>query len=206
MTEQPKHPRIGMFSASSVYKLMGAKGLGKTGETYIYEKVAEYFTGEPASPEFSAASTAWGEKYEPEAKQHFIAATGIQLQYGPSKLPEPVKNELICGTPDDLLIMDPATGLEIKCPYNSGNHLQNLLLTCAEELLGLRPEYFWQCYTYMWLFGYKQWKFCSYDPRFSGEKKMLILNITQDDNVMKSLQNRVTEANLILTNIIQKLS
>jgi len=199
------NPRIGMFSASGVYKLMGAKGLGKTGETYIHEKVAEYFTGQPATPDFSAASTAWGEKYEPEAKQHFTAATGIQLQYGITTKPEPVKNDLICGTPDDILVTDPKAGLEIKCPYNSGNHLQNLLLTCAEELLILRPEYFWQIYAYMWLHGVRNWKFCSYDPRFSEEKRMLILNITQDDAAMVSLVKRVTEAKLIFDNIIQKL-
>jgi hypothetical protein len=183
---------------------MGAKGLGKTGETYIFEKVAEHFTGEPASPEFSSASTAWGEKYEPEAKEYFTAATKIQMVYGSKVRPDFKQNNLICGTPDDILQSGEA-GIEIKCPYNSGNHLQNLLLTRSEELLELRPEYFWQIYGYMWLWDLKEWKFCSYDPRFKDDKRMLILSMKQDVTAMNALKNRVTEAKLIFNNLIEKL-
>lgn len=197
--------RIGTFNASSVYKLMGAKGFGKTGETYIYEKVAEHFTGQQASPEFSSAATSWGEKYEPEAKDYFIAATGTQLQYGPLKKPDTIKNDLISGTPDDILVIKPETGFEIKCPYNSGNHLQNLLMSTQEDLYDLRPEYFWQVYSYMWLTGFKAWKFCSYDPRFKEEKRMLILNIEQKDQYATLLKNRVTEAKELFNSIISKL-
>lgn len=37
--------RKGRFTASEVHKLMGIKGMGKTGETYVLEKVAEELGG-----------------------------------------------------------------------------------------------------------------------------------------------------------------
>lgn len=189
--------RLGMFTGSEVYKLMGAKGLGKTGETYIYEKVAEFLTGQPCKEEFTAASTNWGKEHEPEAKLYFEAATGLKILPATT-----ISNGQISGTPDGLL---PECGFEIKCPFNSGNHLRNLLMKGGMDLLNFRPEYYWQIISYMWLTGLKAWKFCSYDPRFKEEKRMLILNINHNEASLKLLQDRVTEARLIFDNILSKL-
>lgn len=194
-----QNKRTGRFTSSTIHKLMGAKGFGKTGETYIHEKVAEYLTGHPATPEFSSAATDWGEKYEPEADEYFTAATGLKLETC-----DTVTGELIVGTPDRYIIGQEC-GVEFKCPYNAGNHLQNLLLTNQDELLALRPEYYWQCYGYMWLKGWTQWKFASYHPQFPGEKRMIILNLTARDTEMQLLQNRVREATLLFNNLIAKL-
>jgi len=37
--------RLGKFTASEIYKLMGQKGLGKTGESYCFEKACEIVYG-----------------------------------------------------------------------------------------------------------------------------------------------------------------
>lgn len=199
LTEEQKALRIGKFTGSEIYKLMEAKGLGKTGETYVFEKAAEFLTGQPIKPEFTAASTTWGVEHEGEAKAYFQAATGLIITPGKT-----LENEQIAGTPDGLLESQ-ACGFEIKCPFNSGNHLKNLSMSTALELLDLRPEYYWQIVSYMWLTGLERWKFCSYDPRFKEEKRMLILNIDLIPEHLTLLKNRVTEAKLIFDNIISKL-
>jgi hypothetical protein len=197
LTEDQRHIRIGKFTGSEIYKLMGAEGLGKIGKTYIYEKAAEFLTGEPCTPEFSSAATTWGNEKEPEAKAHLIAATRCEIIE-----PGTISNEMICGTPDG--IIENAI-LEIKCPYNSSNHLRNLLLEDAEGLLDLHPEYYWQIVSYLWLMDLKKAKFCSYDPRFKEAQKMLILHFELNPAHLKLLQNRVTEAKLMFNNIISKL-
>ena len=58
--------RLGKFTASEIYKLMGKTGFGKTGETYIYEKVCEQLTGE-LQEEINTKATTWGEETEPYA-------------------------------------------------------------------------------------------------------------------------------------------
>lgn len=188
--------KIGKLRASSISKIMGAKGMGKTGETYIYEVAAEAMTGEPATPPFTAASTEWGNKYELEAKLYYQSATGETIISC-----DCLDNGQIVGTPDGT-IKEYDLGIEIKCPYNSGNHLKNLRLNNAEELKDLHPEYYWQIYAYMWLTGLDEWKFCSYDPRFKEADRMLILKLKQESKDMELLKSRVKEANELLTKII----
>lgn len=213
LTKEQKELRNGMFTGSEVYKLMGAKGMGKTGETYIFEKVSEFLTGLPCKEEFSSAATAWGIEHEDEAKQYFEAATGLKVAAIGT-----ISNDMIVGTPDGIIKVDTGfeikcpdgiikvdVGFEIKCPYNSGNHVKNLMMQSANDLLDLRPEYYWQCVSYMWLTDLKAWKFCSYDPRFKEEKRMLILNLTLNDDHLTLLKQRVTEAKLMFNNIISKI-
>jgi hypothetical protein len=199
LTNEQKALRIGKFTGSEIHKLMGAKGLGKIGETYIFEKAAEFLTGIPIKPEFTAQSTQWGIEHEAEAKKYFEAATGIKVM-----LATTLVNDYIAGTPDGLIEWQ-NIGFEIKCPFNSGNHLKNLSMSTPLDLLDLRPEYYWQVISYMWLTGFDKWKFCSYDPRFKEEKRMLILNIELIPEHLQLLKNRVVEAKLIFDNIISKL-
>lgn len=198
MTEEQKNLRIGKFTGSEIYKLMGAKGLGKTGETYVFEKAAEYLTGVPIKPEFTAASTQWGIDHEPEAIIYFEKATGLKITPGTT-----LENDLIAGTPDGTC---DSFGFEIKCPFNSGNHLKNLTITDAAGLLDLRPEYYWQIVSYIWLTGLKNWKFCSYDPRFKEEKRMFILNIELIPEHLELLKNRLIEAKLLFDSLIFNLN
>lgn len=200
LTKEQREIRLGRFTGSEIYKLMGVKGFGKTGETYIMEKVSEKLTGLPNKEEFTAASTQWGIDHELEAMLYFEAATGSHVVGGTT-----LDNGKITGTPDG--IGEGADwGFEIKCPFNSGNHLKNFLMASASDLLDLRPEYYWQCVAYMWLTDLKKWKFCSYDPRFQDGKKMLILNIELNPAHLQMLQQRVTEAQLMFHNIISKLA
>ena len=199
LSVEQKAQRLGHFSGSEVHKLMGARGMGKTGETYIHEKVAELLTGEPAKQDFSSAATDWGNQHELEAKLHYQSATGESIVEC-----DTLMNDVLCGTPDGL-IKEFDVGIEIKCPYNSGNHLKNLLIETQDDLKKLRPEYYWQIVSYMWLTGLDEWKFCSYDPRFDGEKRMLILKVKLDKADLALLMARVEEAQTMKNEIMKKL-
>lgn len=198
LAEKQITDRLGMFTCSEIHKLMGARGFGKTGETYIIEKASEVLTGQPAKQEFSSMATDWGNEHEDEAKKYFEAATGLKITDG-----ETMTNGIIAGTPDG--IIENEFLFEIKCPYNSGNHLKNLLISSSDELLKVRPEYFWQMYAYFWLTGLTKGKFCSYDPRFKEEKRMFILNIEMNGGYMDTLKKRVEEAHLMLNEFLNKL-
>jgi hypothetical protein len=199
LSKEQRELRIGKFTGSEIYKIMGARGLGKTGETYIFEKAAEFLTGLPVKEEFTSAATAWGCEHETEAKQYFEAATGKKVTSCTT-----LSNEYITGTPDGI-IPGLDCGFEIKCPFNSGNHLKNLSMSKAADLLDLRPEYYWQCVAYMWLTGLNNWKFCSYDPRFWEEKRMLILNLELVLGHLQALKDRVIEAQKVFNEIILNL-
>jgi len=227
LTTEQVNTRLGKFSGSDISKLipMGKRpmteeelkiekenkgkrktvddGFSDTGLTYIYQKVTEYLTGQPAKPSFDAASTTWGNDYEKEAKLHFEAATCLSIVDG-----QTIENDVICGTPDGLLMViengepKPGIGIEIKCPYDSTNHLKNLCLANQAELKEVRTEYYWQMVAYMWLTGCTSWKFCSYDPRFSGEKRMLIMNVALIPEELELLKARVKQAKYIFDNIL----
>ncbi len=198
MNDEQKNMRIGRFTGSEIHKLMGAKGMGKTGETYVFEKAAEHLTGQSVKQEFTAASTSWGNDHEQEAKDYFEAATGVKIKDSTT-----LDNGMICGTPDGIASSD-EWGFEIKCPFNSGNHLKNLSILDANGLLELRPEYYWQCVAYMWLTGLNKWKFCSYDPRFPEGKKMIIINLELNSEHLNLLHNRVIEAQKLFNTIIER--
>jgi hypothetical protein len=199
LSKEQKEQRLGRFTGSEIHKLMNIKGFGKTGETYIMEKVAEYMTGTPIKEEFYSQATQWGIDHEEEAILYFTAATGKQIERSKT-----LDNGKICGTPDGVVIGEDC-GFEIKCPFNSGNHLKNLMMATPEDLLALRPEYYWQCVAYMWLTGLTSWKFCSYDPRFKDAKRMLILNLQLNESHLKTMQNAFEQAQLMFDNIISKL-
>jgi hypothetical protein len=200
LTDAQKQFRIGRFTGSEIHKLMSAKGIGKTGETYIFEKAAEFLTGEPIKPEFTAQSTQWGIDHELEAQLYFQSATGLIIDKC-----DTLDNGSIVGTPDGL-IKSELCGFEIKCPFNSSNHLRNFLMSGSSDLEDLRPEYYWQIVAYMWLTGYNKWKFCSYDPRFKDAKRMLILNIDLNKEHLEALKHRVSIAKEMFDSIITKLN
>ena len=73
-TEEWLKEKAGKFSASEIYKLCGAKGLGNTGNEHILKKVAETLAG---TCEVSADSYAirHGIELEPEAREYYSRAT-----------------------------------------------------------------------------------------------------------------------------------
>jgi len=198
--------RAGRFTASEIHRLMKSgsrlmseselKARPKSGKgsstkfiedascvsedaiTYIMEKVAETLTGEPKNEVFSHP-TSHGDTWEPWAAEYFTKVTGLELEvigfvpWGDH-----------AGGSVDRGILGKAEHLEIKCPYNSKNQIDYLMLNDQYDLKRNYPNHYWQVAANC-LFSKKPLAhFVTFDPRMKSDKhKMVHIEVipTEDD-------------------------
>ena len=201
-------------SELKVMKLANPKSKAKTIEdinilsegarTYVLEKVAETITGESAF--FENFATKWGTEHEPIARKEFEKLTGLdveQVGFVPF-------NEYSGGSPDGVFYN--ADGkkdgiLEIKCPYNSANHIEHLLIQDQNYFKENFKEYYWQMQSNMLFTGtHKAW-FISFDPRAKDHAFFMMLfqsNISDQQLIEKKLKVANDYKNEILNKINSK--
>jgi hypothetical protein len=188
-----KEQRLGKFTASEIHKLLGD---GKVRETYILEKATEILTGEPVSDLSGMKALEWGKKHEKEAYllfdssgKGFLGETFFEYE------------KWAGGSPDGLF---GNAAVEIKCPYNSTNHLANLQMETATDLLKLHKDYYAQIQFNMICTNSQCGIFISYDPRFiQAHQKLKILKIPKDDEFQKLILERLESAILQLKQLIK---
>lgn len=187
LSDDQKRIRCGNICASSVHKLMGTKGLGKTGESYIWELIAQRETG--IFPEsYTNEAMQWGIDHEDEAGAYYEAAKGISLEKGESILMGD-----IVATPDFLYPSE--FGIEVKCPFNSAHHSKRLRYNDYKDIKKNNPDYYWQMVCGMFLTGLKKWIFISYDPRMIDPKnKMVAITVPYVSDDMDLLKQRISES------------
>lgn len=192
------------FTSSCIHKLMTEprskeakdKGeLSETSKTYILEKIVQEIDG--FLPEFSSKETQWGEDHEADARMWYQIRTGHRV----AEVMFCEVNEFYGGSPDsaviDLSLCDTRDqdtingGLEIKCPYNSVNHLKHCLIESPEYFKSKHPEYYWQCISHMITLGVEFCDFVSFDPRIDHEIGLFMFR----------LQKNEEDANLLLTKL-----
>lgn len=164
--------RCGILTASRVKDVMAvSKRDGKPladRQNYLTEKVCEILTGRPAS-KFQNEAMRWGVEQEPSALEAYQLLTGRSVdQVGLCLHPE---REYIGSSPDGLMI---DRGIEIKCPWNTGNHI-------AAILDGMPPEHMAQIQCGMWVCDMPEWDFVSFDPRMPGHMALYVQTIPRDD-------------------------
>lgn len=184
--------RAGKFTASEMWKLMTSPRsknaeFSETALTYIMTKVAEEVTGRvhesgPAYP------LVWGEEQEPIAKQYITDKLGIEIK--PAGFV--IRNAHSGGTPDGYIGEDEI--LEIKCPFNSANHVEYLLLKTPEDLLDFKKENFYQVHTNMLFCNRPKSRLISYDGRFPESQQLAILNVPADSQVQAAIIERLDKA------------
>jgi len=212
--------RAGRFTSSEMWKLMesgtremtpaelaarpktgkGSKSkfiedpscLSKTTETYIRTKVAETLTGHAAEP-VNTAATRWGDDFEPIAAEYFTEKTGLTFEI----LSFVPWGDHAGGSPDRK-INGRNEILEIKCPYNSANQIDYLMLTDQWDLKALYPEHYWQCMSNLLFTGADLCHFVTYDYRMKEDKdKMFYLPIkivSEDvDRIILKLESAIKE-------------
>lgn len=222
--------RAGRFTASEMYKLMESgtremtpaelKARPKTGKgskakfiedpsclskptiTYIRTKVAETLTGH-AAEQVSSNPTRWGDEMEPIAAEFFKEKTGLDYDIV-SFVPF---GDHAGGSPDRI-IKGTNEILEIKCPYNSANQVDYLMLTDQWDLKREYPEHYWQCMSNLFFMDSQVCHFVTYDHRMQDDKnKMFYLKIKpvlEDfDRIALKLATAVKEK-LALLQIINK--
>lgn len=190
-SEQWENIRAGRFTSSEWWKLMecgkrqmtkaeldarpktgkGSKTtqvpdpstMSERGITYIRQKVAEVLTGKPKPPAY-AYPLVYGKETEPEAVEYFEKITGLVTEetgFHPY-------TDHAGGSPDRLI--GAKEGLEIKCPFQSENQVDYLMLTDFYDLKNIYPEYYWQCATLLKFTNRDLWHFCTYDPRMIADR------------------------------------
>lgn len=112
LSEQWFAIRNGKFTASKIDSLLGIKGLGKTGETYCFEKAVELIEGEQEE-QFTSFDMQRGIEQEPYAYNKFSEIMSLEFKLV-SKAEFVLYGENAGASPDGL-VSDNSV-LEIKCP------------------------------------------------------------------------------------------
>ena len=193
--------RRGKFTASNIHKLMGVKGLGKTGLTYIDEVVADMLSDESEDERFENKAMRWGADWEPVAAAWYAKAFSKELEERGFVL-----YSKDAGASPDRLIVDEKKGIEIKCPFNRANHLKHLKLNDASELKAECPEYYWQIMFNILCIDYESWDFVSFDPRYREDLKLFAIEIKRNDEDCRLLEQRLGEAIDIKNNILKSIT
>lgn len=194
-TDEWKQQRRGKFTSSEIHKLMGIKGLGKTGETYAFEKAIEIVEGIDEN-ELNTYDINRGIELEPYAfdqfndvkKLDFISAETcgfIEL------------NENEGSSPDGLVGLDSV--LEIKCPRR-----EKFYKIVAFGIDVVDDDYIYQVQHQMYVTDRKKSYFMNYIIEL-GVPKWHIIEINRDDSVIEKMKQRVSEAILLRDKYVELL-
>jgi putative phage-type endonuclease len=169
--------------------------------TYLWQQVIERLTGQPA-PVARTMAMQWGTDQEPAALQayneaHLVSIEAVGFVQHPT---------LAVGcSPDGLVTEDmAATGLvEIKCPFNSANHLETWLS-------GMPEEHMAQIQGQMWLTGREWCDFVSFDPRMPYDLKLYVQRVQRNPEFIAGLEREIitflSEVNVIVGKLQAKTS
>ena len=90
-------------------------------------------------------------------------------------------DEFIGGTPDGFIGKDGI--IEVKCPYNGGNHLKSLL---TGEIYN--TDYVYQIQGYLWVTDRKWCDFVTYDPDLIDGLQLNIIRVERDEELIESIK------------------
>jgi hypothetical protein len=175
--------RMGVKTASQSHDLMPNKTTGKrkaSWETTMSRLIAEVCTG--TYEELNAKALEWGKANEAAAIAGYEFEKGVKALkggfiYGKGRR---------VGCSPDILVEGQKRGAEIKCPFNSENHITFLL----EDKI--RDEYITQMQFSMWVSGFDAWDFISFDPRM--KKHMIkVVTLERDPKFMTLFDELIPE-------------
>jgi len=186
--------RLGRFTASEVYKLMGIKSLGETGKNYAFDKAVEELFGETEET-YMSIDMERGKMLEPLAFAKFQEL----------KDPEFLKVET-CGffnfgesagaSPDGLVGEDAI--LEIKCPKPS----TFFKLVATNEI---KDQYLYQMQLQMMATNRNKAHFFNYCI-IDGIEYWHEIIVTKDDVICDKMEARIKEASELKQEYINNLN
>jgi putative phage-type endonuclease len=200
-TQEWLSARCGRFTGSEISKIMGDRGLGEKGVTYIIKKVAEEMTGNVETIRENDAMR-WGTMHEQEAREYYERVEKVTVDEAGF-----IELNPHAGMSPDGIIPAIKKGIEIKCPFTAAEHVNHILCFSAEELKKSKTEYYWQCLMGLLVFGFDSWDFISYNPKFKAADKMSILTIKRADVAadIEFLHTRIAEAITVKKRILAKI-
>jgi hypothetical protein len=199
--------RLGKITSSTIWNLIvepkeKAKKengeLSSTTKEYLMGKLAEKLSG--VYRDFKSDATAHGLELEAEALEYYAKKTGNVVTE--SGYIEAVTG-LYGGTPDGYVNDDGI--IQVKCPYNYVNHLNNGLIDSQEYFKSKYREYYWQCQSDMLVAGREYCDFVSYCKEMPDNLKMFTFRITANTDDMELLLKKVNEAGAYMNNLYSLL-
>jgi len=188
--------RSGRFTGSEIHKLMGVKGLGETGKTYIFEKACEIVFGRDTEEQFVTFDMKRGIELEPIAFKKFADDKSYQfIDVEPCDF-FPYK-DYAGASPDGLVGKDAV--LEIKCPRPQ--KLFKLMYFGAEAI---DKEYYWQMQMEMLCTNSVRCHFYNYAV-YNGQEYAHEIVLDRNDADIELLKARMNEAVEIRDNMVNDL-
>ena len=187
---------------SNVLMKLKSGAESKVKQTYRMQLLAERITGLPA-PEIYAPALSWGKENEDTAR---TAYEMYKAQEGDPVFVERVgfvqhKTLDWVGTSPDGLVGEKGM-IEIKCPWNSANHLLTIIYASkklAAALLGEKDaqlvpvpeEHLPQIQGNLWVLEREWCDFISFDPRVPEHLQLYVARVHRDDAYIKNLETEV---------------
>lgn len=183
--------RKALFTSSEIFKIMGVKGIGDTGLTYIYERVTESVTGKRLDSNVDNDAIRHGIMYEPEAIQKFMQINKISEGFVRVRTFIHEPGSMFGGTPDWIHILRESIdgtayevrGGEAKCPPKGFVSLSQC--NTAMDLRDENRSYYVQCLDQMQNLGTMEHDFVAFHPDFSGPLMPHIRIIANEPFIVK---------------------
>jgi hypothetical protein len=189
--------RVGRFTASEMWRLMTNPktkqaqengNLSETAMTYVQAKVAEVLTGQPKAESY-AYPLVYGKELEPQAIEYFIKKTGFT--YEPAMFVP--FGDHAGGSPDGYI--NETDGLEVKCPFNSENMVDYLMLTDQYDLKRNHPNHYWQVMSNLLFTDKEKFHFVCYDPRMVHDNhKMVHIVVSPNPDDFTAITDKIAKA------------
>ena len=193
--------RRGKFTSSELWKLFktdrSKQNFGEVAKTYVMDKVSEIITG--TQKEVNGLPVKWGNYYEPIAKAEYEQLKEVSVM----DVGFVEYSNYFGGSPDGLV---GSSGIiEIKCPFNTNQHIENFMLQTAADFWLHSNEYYYQIQGNLLATDRKWCDFISYDVRCSDKFRIKVIRIERDEPTIEQIKLKVNEAGDLLDSILKKL-
>ena len=183
--------RCGMITASNLSKIVVSKrdgGFTKTGRDYLRNVFASQLMGQDLVKADFANFNAlqWGKDQEPFAR----AAVQDLFACDIKEVGAYVVDGVLVVSPDGVAALDPFNDgvllpIEIKCPYNTARHVENIITNAVPD------EYELQVQAQLMALQVDTGYFASYDPRFTAEP-LHVIAVKRDDALQAQIRQSIT--------------
>lgn len=140
--------RLGKFTSSMIFVLMGEKPFTTGAMSYIMEKAGEEMSGMPAKQEVDNEWTRWGHIHEGTAVHKFGKKMKIDFLVVQKLITAP--GSRFGSTPDAIWVKKAYRGaydvstVEVKCYPSYSHFISCVLCDTPEELKRIDPKLYWQ--------------------------------------------------------------
>lgn len=211
-TLQWHRDRLGKFSASSIYKLIGKTRWTQTALSYMMERAYErdldptMVSDDDSFAEFldernpTSKAMRWGHLMEPGAKMNYEMVTGLKVTDCESIDHPTIEN--MSASPDGMVGEDGL--IEVKCPFGMEMFMRYAMLVHnGEDLKKVKPEYYWQIQAQLSVTGRKWCDFVVFDPYLKTQ--IIVRRINRNDADIALLEETVKDANNYINDNLSNL-